>query len=144
MVKKTKKGGRKTSAEVMRERRAMFKELGLVEKFRPEGFVIKRVTKKGKPVRKPRKIRVQKRVVGRMFGLGDAKEFVKMKKEQLATAKKRHAEALQRERAKIKELGLREVYRKRGMPTYRLTKEGRILKRKVPTGVRRRVVGRLF
>lgn len=150
---------RKKHAKELREERALIKELGLKEVFRPKGMVIKRVTRKGVKLKKPRAYKVQKRVVGRLFGIPvqpknakrlrvahkkELKKVTSLAKKDIIVVRKRHAEALARERKLIKELGLREVYRRKGMVLRKVTRGGVRLQRPRAYGTQKRVVGRLF
>ena len=145
-------------ARELREERALIKKLGLKEVFRPRGMVIQKPKGKGK-FKTWTKVGTQKRVVGRLFGIpvepknakrlkvAHKKELVKVKvkaKKEIVVMKKEHAEALARERKLIKKLGLKEVYRPKGMVIKKVTRAGVKLARPRAYGTQKRVVGRLF
>lgn len=149
---------RKKHAKELREERALIKELGLKEVYRPAGMVIQKPKGKGK-FKTWSKVGTQKRVVGRLFGIAvEPKNATKLKvahkkelkraisgaKKEIGVLKKKHAEALAKERELLKQVGLKEVYRPEGMVIKRVTRGGVRLARPRAYGMQKRVVGRLF
>lgn len=90
----------------------------------------------GKVLTTPKKLKAREKKIK-----ASAKKQVKKAKAEVMKIKEQHRKKIQKERKMFKKLGMKEVYNPKGMKVFKVTKGGKLLKRKSFSGKRKRIVG---